>query len=92
MKAETLAFLQRLLAKLNEKSTVYAYAMMFASAFAAKYQGWFATAATVIPALAAIPLFFLNDAQVRAWLTGQKPAEPPHPTVPPPAPDSGEPR
>ena len=84
MKAETLAFIRRLLAKLNEKSSVYGYAMMLASAFASKYQGSFATAAALISAAAGLVLFFLNDAQVRAWLTGQKPDDRAPPTVPPP--------
>ncbi|MGH8158382.1 MAG: hypothetical protein ACREPQ_09690 [Rhodanobacter sp.] len=84
MKPDTLAFLQRILAKLNQKSSVYAYAMVFASAFASKYQGTFATAAALISAGAGIVLFILNDAQVRAWLTGQTPDAPKSPTVPPP--------
>jgi hypothetical protein len=84
MKPAAFDFLQRMLTKLNQKSSVYAYAMVFASAFAAKYQNAFATAAAVITASAGIVLFILNDAQVRAWMTGQKPADPLPPTVPQP--------
>lgn len=83
MSPSTLALLQRVMAKLNQKSSVYGYAMLFASAFASKYQGNFATAAALISAGAGVVLFFLNDPQVRFLLTGQKPA-PPAPTVPAP--------
>lgn len=84
MKIATLAFAQRLLAKLNEKSSVYGYAMLFASAFADKYQGDFAKGAALVSAGAGIVLFLLSDAQVKAWLTGQQPADAPSVTVPPP--------
>lgn len=79
-----LAFVTRVASKFNEKSSVYAYAMVLASAFASKYQGDFAVAAQLISAGAGIVLFFLSDAQVRAWLTGQKPVTPYTVTTPPP--------
>lgn len=81
---QTLALIQRLLAKLNEKSSVYGYAMVFAGLFASKYQGIFANAAAVTSATAGIVLFILSDPQVRALLTGEKPSDPAPPTVPPP--------
>ncbi|MFZ0872164.1 MAG: hypothetical protein WAM90_15745 [Rhodanobacter sp.] len=84
MKLTTLAFIQRLLAKLNEKSSVYGYAMLFAGAFAEKYQGAFAQGAAMVSATAGIALFVLSDAQVKAWLTGHKPDSQIRPTVPPP--------
>jgi hypothetical protein len=79
---QTLAFIQRIAAKLNEKSSVYGYAMIFAGLFASKYQNDFAIAAGITSATAGIVLWFLSDTQVRALLTGQ-PAELPKPSVPP---------
>jgi hypothetical protein len=84
VKLATLAFIQRLLAKLNEKSSVYGYAMIFAGAFAEKYQGAFAKGSAIVSATAGIVLFLLSDDQVRSWLTGQQPDDKPRPTVPPP--------
>jgi hypothetical protein len=82
---QTLALVQRVAAKLNEKSSVYGYAMVFAGQFlAAKYQGEVAKAVSIVSATAGIVLWLLNDAQVRYLLTGQKPAQIDPPTVPPP--------
>lgn len=81
---QTLALMQRAATKLNEKSTVYGYAMAFAGLFAAKYEGDFAKAAAIVSMTAGIVLWVLSDAQVRALLTGQKPAPLPTVSVPPP--------
>ena len=81
---QTLAFLQRVAAKLNEKSSVYGYAMAFAGLFASKYQTDFAKAAGVISMTAGVVLWLLSDAQVRALLTGQKTTPLPTVSVPPP--------
>lgn len=81
---QTLASLRRILTKLNEKSSVYGYLMLFAGYFAKQYQGDIANVAAIISATAGIVLFILSDAEVKAWLTGQKPSEPKPPTVPPP--------
>lgn len=81
---QTLAFVQRVAAKLNEKSSVYGYAMVFAGQFlAAKYQTDISKAVGVISATAGIVLWLLSDEQVRYLLTGQKPSAPTTPTVPP---------
>ena len=79
----TLDLVQRVAAKLNEKSSVYGYAMVFAGLFASKYQDDFAKAAAIASATAGIVLWLLSDEQVRFLLTGKKPAAPKTPTVPP---------
>ena len=89
MKTETVAFLQLIAGKLNEKSSVYAYLMLFGGYYAQQHQGEFAHWAAVVSAAAGIMLFLLNDATVRQMLTGQKPAAP-APTVPQPF-DSNKP-
>jgi hypothetical protein len=71
--SETLALIERVLAKLHEKSSVYGYAMIFAGLFSSKYEGDFAKAAAIISVTAGIILFFLSDPQVRFLLTGQRP-------------------
>ncbi|MFC4526398.1 hypothetical protein ISN76_13000 [Dyella halodurans] len=81
MSPQTLAFLQRVLTKLNEKSSVYGYLMLFASYLAVQHRGDLANIASIVSATSGIGLFILSDAQVRAWLTGEKPSLPP-PTVP----------
>lgn len=81
--SSTFDFALRIAAKLNEKSSVYGYAMVFAGLFASKYQGDFAKAAAIVSATAGIVLWLLSDSQVRYLLTGQKPVEPKAPTVPP---------
>lgn len=81
---QTLDLIQRIAAKLNEKSSVYGYAMVFFGQFlAAKYQGDVSKAVGIVSAAAGIVLWLASDAQVRALLTGQKPADVPPPTVPP---------
>lgn len=87
---QTLAFLQRVAAKLNEKSSVYSYAMIFAGLFASKYQGDFTRGAEFVSAGASIALFFLSDPQVRYLLTGQKPAQLPPVSVPQDKPESNQ--
>lgn len=69
---ETLALIQRILAKLHEKSSVYGYAMIFAGLFASKYQSDVMKAAAIVSATAGVILFFLSDPQVRYLLTGQR--------------------
>lgn len=81
---EIFALLQRVFSKLNEKSSVYGYAMAFASLFASKWQGDFAKAAEIVSAGAGVALFFLSDPEVRYLLTGQKPAQPLSISVPKP--------
>lgn len=79
---ETLAFLQRVAAKLNEKSTVYGY-VAFATTIV--FKQWASQAgdiAAIVSATAGFVLCALKDEQIRYWLTGQKPNLPP-PTVPP---------
>ena len=76
------ALLLKCLNKANEKSTVYGYAMCLASLFASKYEGDFAMGAQIVSGAVAVILFFLNDAQVRFVLTGQKTADPIKPTLP----------
>lgn len=87
---DTFALLQRVLGKLNEKSSVYGYAMAFASLFASKWQGDFAKGAELISAGASVILFFLSDPQVRYLLTGQKPAQLPPVSVPQDKPESNQ--
>lgn len=93
MKPATLAILQLIAGKLNEKSSVYAYLMLFGGFYAQQHQGEFAHWAAVVSGVAGIVLFLLNDATVRQALTGQKPAAPASPTVPQPfdsnTPDKG---
>jgi hypothetical protein len=69
---QTVALLQSVFTKLNEKSSVYGYLMLFGSFFADQYQGDIAKLSAIISATAGIVLFALSDAQIRAWLTGQK--------------------
>jgi len=75
MSPQAFAFVQRIATKLNEKSSVYGYAMVFASLFASKWQGDFAKGAEIVSAGASVVLFFLSDPQVRYLLTGQKQAQ-----------------
>lgn len=86
MSPDTLSFMQRLLVKFNEKSSVYGYAMIFAGQFlAAKYQTDITKASGVVSAAVGALLWLLSDEQVRYWLTGQKPSVlPDEPTVPRP--------
>lgn len=86
----TYAFLLKLLNRANEKSTVYGYAMCLASLFASKYQGDFAMGAQIASGAVAVALFFLNDAQVRYLLTGQKPAQLPPVSMPQDKPESSQ--
>lgn len=83
MKPATVAVLQLIAGKLNEKSSVYAYLMLFGGFYAQQHEGEFAHWAAVVSGAAGIVLFLLNDATVRQMLTGQKP-QPPAPTVPQP--------
>jgi hypothetical protein len=80
----SVAFLERVAGKLNEKSSVYAYAMAFAGMFATKYQGLFARGASIVSLMAGVALWLLSDPQVRFLLTGKQPDEPKSPTVPKP--------
>lgn len=89
MKPSTVAILQLVAGKLNEKSSVYAYLVLFGGFYAQQHQGEFAHLAAVVSGVAGIVLFLLNDATVRQMLTGQKP-QPPTPTVPQPF-DSNKP-
>lgn len=70
--AGAIAFWQRCLTKLTEKSSIVSYLTLFATLFAKHYQGDVATVAAIISGTATILLFVLSDAQVKAWLTGQK--------------------
>lgn len=79
---QTLALVQRIATKLNEKSSVYGYTMLMAGLFAEKYQSDFAKAAAIISAGAGLVLFFLSDPQVRYLLTGQKAIQVPPVSVP----------
>lgn len=81
---QALAFVRACMVKLNEKSSVYAYLMLFAGLFAKGQQGDIAQASAIISSTAGIVLFVLNDTQVRKYLTGQKPADAPAPTEPNP--------
>jgi hypothetical protein len=78
-----LAFWRRVLAKLAERSSVASYLTLLVTAFARHFQGDVALWASLISGTATILLFVLSDAQVRYWLTGEKPA-PIAPTVPQP--------
>lgn len=89
MKPATVALLQLIAGKLNEKSSVYGYLMLFGGFYAQQHQGEFAHWAAVVSGVAGITLFLLNDATVRQVLTGQKP-DPKPPTVPQPF-DSNKP-
>lgn len=81
---QTLALVQRIAAKLNEKSSVWAYLIAFAGQFlAAKYQADIRMAISIASMTAGIVLWLLSDEQVRYLLTGQKQVEPKTPTVPP---------
>ncbi len=78
MKAATLDFIQRLLAKLNEKSSVYAYLTVLIGAFIGhQYDDLLSKIAAAVALVAGAVLFLLRDDQVRAFLTGQKPPEKP---------------
>ena len=89
MKPATVVLLESIAGKLNEKSSVYGYLMLFGGFYAQQHQGEFAHWAAMVSGVAGIVLFLLNDATVRQVLTGQKPAIPP-PTVPQPF-DSNKP-
>jgi hypothetical protein len=67
-----ITFWQRCLMKLTEKSSIVSYLTLFVTLFAKHYQGDVATVAAIISGTATILLFILSDAQVKAWLTGQK--------------------
>jgi hypothetical protein len=85
VKLATLAFLQRLLAKFNEKSSVYSYLTILAGAFVGhQYDALFARIAAAVALGAGAILFLLSDPQVRTLLTGQSPQLPIVPTVPQP--------
>lgn len=85
MKPETLALIQRFLSKLNEKSSVYGYLSILIGAFVGdQYDGLLQKIAAAAALVAGAILFLLSDAQVRNWMTGQKPADLLKPTVPPP--------
>lgn len=92
IKPAVLAFWQRVLTKLSERSSVFSYLMLVVTAFAHQLQDQVAHWASAISATATVLLFVLSDAQVRYWLTGQKPVDP-KPTVPQPfdsdTPDKG---
>ncbi|GLQ96459.1 hypothetical protein [Dyella mobilis] len=80
----TLDLVQRIARKLNEKSSVYGYAMVLGGQFvAAKYQAHIAQAVGIVSATAGVVLWLLSDTQVRYLLTGQRPADTKPPTVPP---------
>lgn len=83
MSPGALAFWQRLFAKLSERSSVCSYLTLIATVFANRFHGDVGTIASLISGAATVLLFLLSDAQVRYWLTGQKP-QPPAPTVPQP--------
>ena len=83
MKPATVAVLQLIAGKLNEKSSVYAYLMLFGGFYAQQHEGELAHWAAMVSGVSGIVLFLLNDATVRQMLTGQKP-QPPAPTVPQP--------
>ncbi|MFK2876909.1 dynein light chain family protein [Rhodanobacter hydrolyticus] len=84
MKPETLALLQRLLAKLNEKSSVYGYVALVTSVLCKQWANEAGSIAAIISASAGIALVILSDPQVRFLLTGQKPPAQTAPTVPQP--------
>jgi hypothetical protein len=68
---QTLAFLQRVAAKLTEKSSVAGYLAVLAAVLP-QLGPDVAKLTAVIVATAGIALFLLSDTQIQAWLTGQK--------------------
>ena len=82
MSAQTLEFWRRVLTKLSERSSVCSYLTLIAAVFARQFHGDVGATASLVSGTATIVLFVLSDAQVRFWLTGQKP--PPAPPIDPP--------
>jgi hypothetical protein len=84
MKPATLAFLQRLLGKFSEKSSVYSYLTILIGAFVGhQYDALLARIAAAAALVAGAILFLLSDPQVRTLSTGQS-SQPPTVTVPQP--------
>jgi hypothetical protein len=72
---QTLALLQRIAAKLTEKSSVAGYLTVLAAVLP-QLGPDVAKLTAFIVATAGVALFLLSDTQIQTWLTGQK-------TVPP---------
>jgi len=81
---QTLAFIQRVATKLNEKSSVYGYVALVTSVVFKQWASQAGNIAAIISATSGIVLFVLSDAQIQAWITGQKPTDQQPPTAPPP--------
>lgn len=77
-------FLQAILARLNEKTSVTGYALMLAGLLGTQYQGELLKVAAITSTTAGIVLFVIRDAWIKERLTGQKPAPLPTVSVPPP--------
>lgn len=70
--------------KLNEKSSVYAYVFAVTSIVFKQWHSDAGNIAGVISLTFGFVLWVVSDNQIRALLTGQKPADPPPPKVPSP--------
>jgi len=81
VKPATVALLQSIAGKLNEKSSVYGYLMLFGGFYAQQHEGELAHWAAVVSGVSGIVLFLLDDPQVRFVLTGKLPDAPKAPTV-----------
>ena len=80
---QALAAIQWILNKINERSSLYGYLLLCGGAWAQSHQGEVAHIAAVVQVTAGFVSIALSDTQIRAWLTGQKSAEPIKPTLPP---------
>jgi hypothetical protein len=79
---QTLAAIQWLANKANERSSLYGYLMLCGGAYAQSHQGVIAQAVAITSATAGFVSIALSDTTIKAWLTGQK-VDVPTPTVPP---------
>lgn len=80
---QALAAIQWLLNKVNERSSLYGYLLLCGGAWAQTHQSELAHYAAIASATAGFISIALSDVQIKAWLTGQKSAEPIKPTLPP---------
>lgn len=81
IRPQTLAAIQWLANKANERSSLYGYLMLCGGAYAKTHQGVIAQAVAITSATAGFISIALSDATIKTWLTGQE-GEIPPPTVP----------
>lgn len=68
----TLAVIQWFLNKINERSSLYGYLLLCGGAWAQQHQSELAHYVAIVSATAGFISIALSDAQIKAWVTGQK--------------------